>query len=155
MVPMAKDNQIAVRVNDPTYEAIKEYADEYDLTRAEAVRRMSERVLTGEGYLSGPARADGGQVIERLDEIEQSHQEEFNRIESTIDTLQEEPSFFEQLLDRTTWVFWALTLAGSVVTLYSFTGTLQSVSTNSAFIFTALATLLFIGSQELYKVKYE
>ena len=70
MVPMAKDNQIAVRVNDPTYEAIQEYASNYDLTNAEAVRRMSERVLAGEGYLDGPSKVipDGGEIREKIEE---------------------------------------------------------------------------------------
>lgn len=66
---MPKDNQIAVRVNDPTHDAIKEYAEEYDLTQAGAVREMTERVLRGEGYLDTPGAAipDGGEIAEQFD----------------------------------------------------------------------------------------
>ena len=58
MVPMAKDNQIAVRMKDPTYEAVREFSEEHDLTNAEAIRRMIEDRLAGEGYLSGSGRVD-------------------------------------------------------------------------------------------------
>jgi len=65
---MSKDNQIAVRFNDKTYEAVKKFAEEYDLTYAEAIRRITEGRLAGEGYLSGPTLADGGQAFEKVDE---------------------------------------------------------------------------------------
>jgi len=82
---MAKNNQILVRVNDPTNEAVENYAEEYDLNKAEAVREMAQRVLRGEGYLEtpGPAISDGG-VVEKIDqtndEIEKTQQkvEELN-----------------------------------------------------------------------------
>jgi hypothetical protein len=65
---MSKDNQIAVRFNDRTYEAVKKFAEEYDLTHAEAIRRITEGRLAGEGYLSGPTLADGGQGFEKVEE---------------------------------------------------------------------------------------
>lgn len=67
---MAKDNQIAVRINDRTHEAVQEFANEYELNQAEAVRRMIEARLAGEGYLSGPTVADGGIIEQVSDDLE-------------------------------------------------------------------------------------
>jgi hypothetical protein len=66
---MTKSNQIAVRLNDRTYEAVEEFAEDYDLTHSEALRRITEGRLAGEGYLSGPTFADGGQGVEEAEEI--------------------------------------------------------------------------------------
>jgi hypothetical protein len=82
---MAKDNQVAIRINDPTYEAIEEFAQRNDYTKAEAVRRIVEGRLAGEGYLDGIAVADGG-IEERLEDTEESIQKEVNRVSTKIET---------------------------------------------------------------------
>ncbi|MFB6187529.1 MAG: hypothetical protein ABEI86_11775, partial [Halobacteriaceae archaeon] len=82
---------IAVRMNDPTYKAVERYADEYDLTKAEAMRQMSERVLRGEGYLDTPGPiADGGIVVDRLDQIEKNQQDTFNDVRDELDDVTNE-----------------------------------------------------------------
>jgi uncharacterized coiled-coil DUF342 family protein len=101
---MSKDNQIAVRFNDRTYEAVKKFAEEYDLTHAEAIRRITEGRLAGEGYLSGPTLADGGQGFEKMEETHDIVEEVSDEVSSlskqlddTDDVSQEVASLSEQL----------------------------------------------------------
>ena len=73
---MPKDNQILVRVNDPTNRAIEEFAEDRDYNKAEAVREIAKSRLTSEGYLNQElygnpdAIADGGEIKEQLDSVE-------------------------------------------------------------------------------------
>jgi len=101
---MSKDNQIAVRFNDRTYEAVKKFAEEYDLTHAEAIRRITEGRLAGEGYLSGPTLADGGQGFEKVEETHDIVEEVSDEVSSlskqlddTDDVSKEVASLSEQL----------------------------------------------------------
>lgn len=120
---MAKDHQIAVRINDRTHDAIQEFADEYDLNQAEAVRRMVEARLAGEGYLSGPAVADGGiaqQVNDRLDDIENHQKNRLDEIDQKVEkNLEKEPSWIEQQVQAVQISSVGLTLAGAAVYLLS------------------------------------
>jgi len=87
---MAKDNQILVRVNNPTNEAVEDFAEKYDYTKAEAVRRMVEDRLAGEGHLeSGRAVPDGGEILNRIDSIEQQQTQRLDEIEQDIETVLE------------------------------------------------------------------
>jgi hypothetical protein len=74
---MPKDNQILVRVNDPMKEAVEEFAEDRDYNKAEASRKILESRLKGEGYLRRhygdndlEPMPDGGQIIEKLENIE-------------------------------------------------------------------------------------
>jgi len=77
---MAKDNQVLVRLNDPQFEAFKEFAEDRDYNHAEASREIIKSRLAGEGYLQSQHYdspvTDGGQIVERLDQTD-------NRIEET------------------------------------------------------------------------
>ena len=74
---MPKDNQILVRVNDPTNSAIEEFAEDRDYNKAEAVREIAKSRLTSEGYLNQElygnpdAIPDGGEVKQKLDSVEE------------------------------------------------------------------------------------
>jgi hypothetical protein len=75
---MPKDNQVLVRVNDQTHEAIQEYKQDRDFNKAEACRRMIETRLVSEGYMEGVVRSDGGieeAVTNLSDEIDQTQSE--------------------------------------------------------------------------------
>jgi hypothetical protein len=69
---MAKDNQINVRVNDRVNSAIEDFAETNDYTKTEAVRRMVEGRLAGEGYIDGVAITDGAGLS---DEVEATRNE--------------------------------------------------------------------------------
>jgi len=84
---MPKDNQILIRVNDPMEKAVEEFAEDRDYNKAEASRKILESRLKGEGYLQRhygdndlEPMPDGGQIIEKLEDIE----EEVSGSESTI-----------------------------------------------------------------------
>lgn len=68
--------QVQARADSDTVRAMEEYAEERDITRSEAIRRLLRQSLAQEGY--GVAAADGGMVDavenleERIDEIEES-----------------------------------------------------------------------------------
>jgi hypothetical protein len=84
---MAKDHQIAVRVNTPTNKAIKEFAEKHDYTKAEAVRRMVEARLAGEGHMEGATITDGGiteQIDNQFDEIKSVQKDSIQQIESEV-----------------------------------------------------------------------
>lgn len=74
---MPKDNQILIRVNDPMEKAVEEFAEDRDYNKAEASRKILESRLKGEGYLRRhygdndlEPMPDGGQIIEKLENIE-------------------------------------------------------------------------------------
>jgi len=74
---MPKDNQILIRVNDPMEKAVEEFAEDRDYNKAEASRKILESRLKGEGYLRRhygdndlEPMPDGGQIIEKLEDIE-------------------------------------------------------------------------------------
>jgi hypothetical protein len=111
---MSKDNQIAVRFNDRTYEAITEFADEYDLTYAEAIRRITEGRLAGEGYLSGPTLADGGQAFEQVEEthdIVEEVSDEVSSLSNQLDNTEEVSEEVASLSERIEKIMLPLTLA--------------------------------------------
>jgi Ribbon-helix-helix protein, copG family. len=58
--------QVTTRLDADDAEAVERYCDEKDITQAEAVRR-----LIREGLDERQARADGGEVISRIEEQEQ------------------------------------------------------------------------------------
>ena len=71
---MVKDNQVLVRLNDPQFEAFKEFAEDRDYNHAEASREIIKSRLAGEGYLpnqhyGGPV-TDGG-IEQKVDETKQ------------------------------------------------------------------------------------
>jgi len=80
---MAKDNQINVRVNDRTNEAIEKFAEDKDYIKTEAVRRMVEGRLAGEGYLEGVAVSDGGQLVSEIETNRTAVQQAQNELENT------------------------------------------------------------------------
>ena len=78
---MPKENQILVRVNDPMDNAVEEFAEDRDYTKAEASRKILESRLKGEGYLRRQygnddlePLPDGGQVVEKIEEVEKEVQ---------------------------------------------------------------------------------
>ena len=111
---MSKDNQIAVRFNDRTYEAIEKFAEEYDLTYAEAIRRITEGRLAGEGYLSGPTLADGGQAFEKVDEthdIVEEVSDEVSSLSKQLDDTEEVSEEVASLSEQVGQIMLPLTLA--------------------------------------------
>jgi len=111
---MSKDNQIAVRFNDRTYEAIKKFADEYDLTYAEAIRRITEGRLAGEGYLSGPTLADGGQAFEQVEEthdIVEDVSDEVSSLSSQLDNTEDVSEEVASLSEQIEKIMLPLSLA--------------------------------------------
>jgi hypothetical protein len=105
---MAKDNQIALRINDRTNEAVEQFAEEYDYNNAEAVRIILKDRLAGQGYLDEPrsAMTDGGEITEKIEHT----QEQVQKTRSEVGSLSREiqdfksttskmlPSFFVSLL---------------------------------------------------------
>jgi hypothetical protein len=85
---MAKDNQINVRVNDRTNEAIEDFAEDKDYTKTEAVRRMVEGRLVGEGYMEGIAATDGG-FIEEVEATQEAVQDTQERVDTLSAEIQE------------------------------------------------------------------
>jgi len=153
MVPMAKDHQIAVRVNDPTYEAIESFAEKHDYTKAEAARRMIEDRLAGEGHLeSGRAVPDGGQILDRINAIEQQQTQRLDEIEQDIETaFEDEPTKIEKWISGMQIWSAGLTLAGIVgYFASSFGGT--GINADLAFWFMGLSAffvLLFTLIQDV------
>jgi hypothetical protein len=86
---MAKDKQVLVRMNDPTYEAVQSFADDYDVSKAEAMRRIAEGRLAVQGYLDKPgglAMADGGQPLTKS-EAESLFESTTDQVDSKIDQI--------------------------------------------------------------------
>ena len=89
---MPKENQILVRVNDPMDNAVEEFAEDRDYTKAEASRKILESRLKGEGYLQRhygdndlEPLPDGGQVVEKIEEVEK----EVQRVSESINSEEE------------------------------------------------------------------
>jgi len=133
MVPMAKDNQIAVRFNDPTYEAIQEFAENKDFSQAEAVRKCTESRLAGEGYLDGPAVADGGEVVEKIEDVDEKLDTMNSAVSSDIQDYRADlKMFYVVLAFSLLWIgvaqiatvpWWVVVGTGSIVlvsVIYSF-----------------------------------
>lgn len=147
---MAKDNQISVRVNDPTYEAIQSFAEKYDYTKAEAARRMIEDRLAGEGHLeSGRAVPDGGEILNRIEAVEQQQAQRLDEIETD---LEDEPTKFEKWVDGM-WSWSAgLTLAGVIAYVVSGPLGIGSINPDMALWFTSFSAffvLLFYIIQDV------
>jgi hypothetical protein len=123
---MAKDNQINVRVNDRTNEAIENFAEDKDYIKTEAVRRMVEGRLAGEGYLEGVAVSDGGTLIEdRLEAVEQRQQTIKNNQEQTATEIE---NLFKYLRTLSKPLLAALLWFG-VTSAVSIPGTIPEVAT--------------------------
>jgi len=82
---MAKDNQVLVRLNDPQFEAFKEFAEDRDYNHAEASREIIKSRLAGEGYLQrehyDSPIADGGELLDEVQEAKKEIQSQSNQIE--------------------------------------------------------------------------
>ena len=80
---MVKDNQVLVRLNDPQYEAFKEFAEDRDYNHAEASREIIKSRLAGEGYLQnqhyGGPITDGG-IEQKVDETKQVLQNQSSQL---------------------------------------------------------------------------
>jgi hypothetical protein len=140
---MAKDNQILVRVNDPTDEAIESFAEKHDYTKAEAVRRMVEDRLAGEGHM-GDNRAvpDGGQILNRIEAVEKSQQNRLDEIDRKVEeNLEKEPSWIEQQIQAVQISSVGLTLAGAAVYLLSLTN-LTSIEGSLAYGLMAISAVV-------------
>jgi hypothetical protein len=82
---MAKNNQVLVRLNDPQFDAFKEFAEDRDYNHAEASREIIKSRLAGEGYLQrehydSPV-ADGGEVVEQIEKTQAQLQSQSEQIE--------------------------------------------------------------------------
>jgi hypothetical protein len=81
---MAKDNQVLVRLNDPQFEAFKEFAEDRDYNHAEASREIIKSRLAGEGYLQNQHYdspvTDGG-IEEKFDETQQVLQDQSEELQ--------------------------------------------------------------------------
>jgi hypothetical protein len=81
---MAKDNQVLVRLNDPQFEAFKEFAEDRDYNHAEASREIIKSRLAGEGYLQNQHYdspvTDGG-LEQRFDETQQTLQNQSEKLD--------------------------------------------------------------------------
>ena len=75
---MAKDNQVLVRLNDPQFEAFKEFAEDRDYNHAEASREIIKSRLAGEGYLQ--TLTDGG-LQQKYNETQQALQNQSEEIQ--------------------------------------------------------------------------
>ena len=68
---MARD-LVQTRADADTIEALENYADETDISRSEAIRRLMRTGLAHQGH--PVAATDGmGELTDRLDEIEEQH----------------------------------------------------------------------------------
>jgi hypothetical protein len=92
---MPKENQILVRVNDPMDNAVEEFAEDRDYTKAEASRKILESRLKGEGYLRRQygnddlePLPDGGQVLSKLESIDQRVDDTESLAKEVIDELE-------------------------------------------------------------------
>jgi len=149
---------LTAKVSPKTLNRLEKHADDEGISKSEAADRLLKQGLDVEesDMRLVPVKADGGTVIEdRLDRIEQSQQKEFNRIEDTIDNLEDEPSFYNELMNKTVWFFWGLVIVGSLISIYSYYGILQSINPDVAAGFTIVVTFLFFTLNKIYKVKYE
>lgn len=81
---MAKDNQVLVRLNDPQFEAFKEFAEDRDYNHAEASREIIKSRLAGEGYLQNQHYdspvTDGG-LEQRFDETQETLEVQSEKID--------------------------------------------------------------------------
>ena len=87
---MAKDNQVLVRLNDPQFEAFKEFAEDRDYNHAEASREIIKSRLAGEGYLQNQhydTVTDGGEIKDQLESVESKIENQSKELESTNDQL--------------------------------------------------------------------
>jgi heme oxygenase len=118
---MAKDNQILVRVNDPTNESVEEFAEDRDLNKAEAVRKIVESRLKGEGYLQRhydndvEPIPDGGQIMEKLDGIEKEVSESSSSVSELKKEAEEENLAVAESPFNDTDPFLVLTFALTVI----------------------------------------
>ena len=92
---MPKENQILVRVNDQMDNAVEEFAEDRDYTKAEASRKILESRLKGEGYLRRQygdddlePLPDGGQVISKIESIERQIDDKESLAEEVITELE-------------------------------------------------------------------
>lgn len=77
---MAKDNQVLLRLNDPQFEAFKDFAEDRDYNDAEAAREIVKSRLSGEGYLDYPV-TDGGQLVQEIEKTRKAVDGQSERIE--------------------------------------------------------------------------
>lgn len=83
---MAKDEQLLIRMNGRTKDAIEDFAEEYEYNTSEAARKMIKGRLAGEGYLEGATVVDGGMsegVDQQIDELDGEIRETQDEIEAT------------------------------------------------------------------------
>jgi hypothetical protein len=86
MLYMAKDEQLLIRMNGRTKDAIEDFAEEYEYNTSEAARKMIKGRLAGEGYLEGATVVDGGMaegVDERLEDLDGELQDTRSKVEYT------------------------------------------------------------------------
>jgi chromosome segregation ATPase len=95
-----KDEQLLIRLNSRTKEAIEDFADEYEYNQSEAARKIMKGRLAAEGYLEGATVVDGGMsegVDQQIEELDGEIRETQDEIETTQQEVRTTLSEIEEL----------------------------------------------------------
>jgi hypothetical protein len=76
---MARKQQVQTRIAKDTNQTLESYQEEHGLSQADALRRLTRTGLIAQGY--DIPTADGGRVLDRLDQLEEQQNERLQEVQ--------------------------------------------------------------------------
>lgn len=148
---------LTAKVSPKTMNRLEAYADREELSKSESADRLIKQGLDVEesDMRLVPVQTDGGTIIEnRLDEIEKNQQNQLDKIDSKIESLDDEPSQVEEIIDQTVLWSFGFTMIGSIIGLLVGIGLVTSVNFNLVTAFTFISGIIFVVSNLIRESVY-
>jgi hypothetical protein len=76
---MPRKQQVQTRIAEDTNQTLESYQEEHGLSQADALRRLTRTGLIAQGY--DIPTADGGRVLDRLDQLEEQQNERLQEVQ--------------------------------------------------------------------------
>lgn len=148
---------LTAKVSPKTMNRLEAYADREELSKSESADRLIKQGLDVEesDMRLVPVETDGGTIIEnRLDEIEKNQQNQLDKIDSKIESLDDEPSQVEEIIDQTVLWSFGFTMIGSIIGLLVGVGVITSINFDLATAFTLISGIIFAVSNLIRESVY-
>ena len=148
---------LTAKVSPKTMNRLEAYADREELSKSESADRLIKQGLDVEesDMRLVPVQTDGGTIIEnRLDEIEKSQQNQLDKINRKVESLDDKPSQVEEIIDQTVLWSFGFTMIGSIIGLLVGVGLITSVNYDLVTVFTFISGIIFVISNLIRESVY-
>jgi hypothetical protein len=139
---------LTAKLSPKNLNRLENYADREGISKSEATDRLVKQGLDVEesDMRLVPVQTDGGTIIEdRLDEIEKNQQNQLDKINRKVESLDDERSRLEKMLDQINLWSFGFLFTGTLVLGLTQLG-LSSIDYPLAAVFTIISGIIYLAS---------